>query len=90
LTPEFAEFSRQIKKELRKTKGYEVVAYSRGHFYFSVFLKNTTNGKFVYLSCSDVRYFINEWHNNLLIRTAQHEKDYTGGRNNFTTFDRIK
>ena len=89
LTEEFANFSRMIKSELKKTAGYELVSYNRGHFYFSAFLKNNKTNKLIYLSCDDVRGS-DGWYNNLLIRTAQHNKDYTGGRNNFVKFTDIK
>ncbi len=90
LTPEFAEFAKQIKSYLKKIEGYELVDFLRGHFEFSAFLKNIKTGKLVYVSCSDVRYFPDEWYNNLLIRTASHEKDYTGGSNNYVKFIELK
>jgi len=90
LTPEFAEFSKQVRKELKALPGYGLVSYSRGHFEFTAFLENVSTGKLVYVSCSDVRFFRDEWFNNLLIRTAQHDKDYTGGRNQSTTWDKLK
>lgn len=91
LTPEFAAFSLQMKKHLAKTlTGYELVSYSRGHFYFSAFLKNKETGKLVYVSCSDVRYFRDSWNDDLLIRTAKHDKDYTGGSNCSSTLAKLK
>lgn len=90
LTPEFAEFSNQIRLYLKKIEGYEVVNFSRGHFYFSTFLRNSQTGKLVYISCSDVRHFPDKWHDSLLIRTASDEKDYTGGYNNYIDITEIK
>ena len=90
LTEEFAEFSRIIRLELKKIAGYELVSYTRGHFYFSCFLKNKITGKLVYLSCNDVRYSQDGWHDHLLIRTAEHDKDYTGGINCFADWESIK
>jgi hypothetical protein len=95
LTEEWASFSQHMKAYLKKTLApeFEMVSYSRGHFYFSVFMKNK-NGKMVYISCNDVRYspgYSPEgWYNNLLVRTAEHEKDYTGGRNNYSTLEGLK
>lgn len=83
LTEEFAKFNREIKsyvKDLVKDD-FELANWNRGHFYFSGFLKNKKNGEFVYFSASDVRHFSNGWYNNLLIRTAKHDKDYSGGSN---------
>ena len=89
LTPEFAEFSRQIKKELiRVMAGWELKDYSRGHFYFSAFFEKA--GRYIYVSCSDVRYFKDDWYNNLLVRTAEGVKDYTGGRNTYATLPELK
>jgi len=81
-TEEFKSFSRDIKKYLKeKMVGYNLVNYNRGHFYFSAFFEK--DEKFIYISSSDVRHFKDEWLNNLLVRTAENEKDYTGGRNDF-------
>lgn len=90
-TPEFASFARECKKELAKQlpDNCEIVAWNRGHFYISCFIKNITTGKFVYLSTSDVRHFPNEWYNNILIRTAKHEKDYTGGSNDWSDWKNL-
>jgi len=90
LTEEFAQFARDFKKELIKVikPDFELINYSRGHFEISGFLKDKY-GKFIYFSTSDVRYFKNEWFNNILIRTAQHDKDYTGGRNCSTTWQEL-
>ena len=85
LTPEFASFSKEIKQYIKGEIGtrFELVKWSRGHFYFSSFVQNKETEKYAYFSCSDVRAFADEWFNNLLVRTAKNEKDYTGGKNNF-------
>ena len=84
LTPEFAQFRKEIKSYIKKQldKDLELIMpFGTLHFAFSGFIKNKLTGKFVYFSCDDVRYSKNAWHNNLLIRTALNEKDYTGGSN---------
>jgi len=92
LTPEFASFIKDFKKAvIDSTKpDFELVGWSKGHFEVSGFLKNVGNGKLVYFSISDVRYWPDEWYNNILIRTAKHDKDYTGGSNNYTEFPNLK
>ena len=92
LTPEFAEFSRIMRLHLKKTLApeFELVSYSRGHFYFSAFVKNKGTGKLAYISASDVRYSPDGWLTGLLVRTAQHDKDYTGGANDWATLDGLK
>ena len=92
LTGEFAGFYRDIKKHLTQVlrDDFEIVSFSRGHFEFSGFVKNKESGKLIYFSASDVRFWPDEWHEHLLIRTAQHDKDYTGGTNCYTTIPEIK
>lgn len=53
--------------------------FSTGHYYCSGFLEK--NGKFVYFSFSDYRFF----GDSAFVRTAAGLKDYSGGRNNDTT-----
>ena len=69
-------------RSLCKLHGWELVNVGRGHYKFSVFIRDES-GKHVYLSISDVRYFNNEWYYHILIRTAKHERDYRGGSNNY-------
>ena len=91
LTEEFALFTKQfISALIKKMVGYEIENFSRGHFCINGFVRNLTTDKLVYFSTSDVRHFSNEWYNNLLIRTAKHNKDWLGGCNCYTTFRNIK
>jgi len=92
LTPEFATFAKDFKRYLLKQIGreFELVNWSRGHFGVSGFLRNNANGKLVYFSISDVRHWPDDWYNNILIRIAKHDKDYTGGSNNYTTFNELR
>ena len=91
-TPEFTAFTKEYKRELIKQlpKSCEIVNWSVGHFYISCFIKNVKSGKLIYLSISDVRHSKDGWYNNILIRTAQHEKDYTGGSNSYSDFKNLK
>ena len=91
-TKEFVQFSRDFKSDLKKLIGedYMLVSFGVGHFYLSGFIEKKNTGELVYFSTSDVRYFNNEWHNSLLIRTAKHIKDFSGGMNNFTNLKEIK
>lgn len=84
LTDEFAQFARDFKKHISGVlpEGAELVQWNRGHFYVSGFVKR--GNKFVYFSIPDVRYSPDGWNSDILIRTAEHEKDYTGGSNNNT------
>lgn len=91
LTEEFSAFARDYKKYLLKQikNDFDLVGWSRGHFFLSGFLKSKKNNRYVYFSTSDVRHFSDNWYNNILIRTAENEKDYTGGSNNFCRFAEI-
>jgi len=88
-TPEFKQFARDFLSDIKKVcDGYEIVEKSVGHFYVSGFLKK--EGKYFYFSISDVRSFPGEWFNNILVRTAKNEKDYTGGSNNYAKLTNLK
>lgn len=86
-TPEFAKFAREFKAAIREQLGpsYELVAFNRGHFCCSGFARR--GEKFIYFSISDVRFFGTSWVDRILIRTAKHETDYTGGRNQQTNLE---
>lgn len=74
-------------RSICKEHGWEIVNVGRGHYYFSLFIKE--GEKCIFLCISDVRYFRNSWYNRILVRTAKHEKDYTGGQNMYTTLERL-
>ena len=83
-TPEFMAFARMFRSYIQKQakeNGLEVTNLSTGHFYCSGFFKNSVTGRFAFFSISDVRHFQDSWIDDVLLRTAEHEKDYTGGRN---------
>jgi len=87
LTTEFASFARDYRRFINSVipDDYELVGFNRGHFYVSGFIKH--KDKYAYFSCSDVRYFPEEWSENILIRTANGPKDYTGGGNRYVNLD---
>lgn len=91
LTPEFSTFAREYKRAVKKMIGdkFELLNWNRGHFYISGFVKNKTNGKYVYFRISDVRHFPDDWYNNILVRTAQNDKDYTGRKNHYANFGNL-
>lgn len=88
-TKQFDEFFEDFKKsftyQLKKLKAKEI-EFSKGHFYLSGFFK--VGEQFYYFSIGDVRHgfdCVMQWDGNykvkMLIRTAEHNKDYTGGMN---------
>lgn len=76
-------------RSICKQNHWQLVNVGRNHYCFSAFIKSTEN-KCVYVSISDVRFFTNEWHNNILIRTAKNEQDYHGGFNHRTTLKELE
>lgn len=73
-------------KAMCRENHWELVNVGRNHYCFSAFIKSA-EGRYVYLSISDVRYFADEWFNNILVRTAKSEVDYRGGFNNYTNLE---
>lgn len=76
-------------RSICKQNHWQLVNVGRNHYCFSAFIKSAEN-KCVYLSISDVRFFTNEWYNNILIRTAKNEQDYYGGFNHRTTLKELE
>lgn len=81
----FSGIARDFKSDLVKNvlpyTNYELYKFSKGYFYFSAILKNKKTGSFVHVFVPDVRFFVNEWYNNIVFRSMENENDYTGGRN---------
>lgn len=76
-------------RSMCKQNHWQLVNIGRNHYCFSAFIKSAEN-KCVYISISDVRFFTNEWYNNILIRTAKNEQDYYGGFNHRTTLKELE
>lgn len=82
---DFASFNTKYRNAIKKLLpyGYELHEWNRGHYYCSAVIKDT-EGRFLYMSIGDVRYWPNEWAERILIRTMKHDKDWTGGTNHYT------
>ena len=76
-------------RSICKQNHWQLANVGRNHYCFSAFIKSAEN-KCVYVSISDVRFFTNEWYNNILIRTAKNEQDYHGGFNHRTTLKELE
>lgn len=76
-------------RSICKQNHWQLVNVRRNHYCFSAFIKSAEN-KCVYVSISDVRFFTNEWYNNILIRTTKNEQDYHGGFNHRTTLKELE
>ena len=89
-SPDYKTFERKYRNYIKKVASEndgELVKFNPSHYEFSCFVRR--NGKYVYISISDVRYWHNQWYNNILIRTAQNDKDYRGGSNNYCSLDEL-
>jgi len=80
---DFKRFARDFRKSIKEKlpERAELVNWNNGHYYVSGFVKR--ENKYVYFSISDVRFFKDDWYGHILIRTAENDKDYTGGSNCF-------
>lgn len=90
-SPSYKEFERNYRSYLRrvcKKIGANLHSFSPSHYEFSAVLEK--DGKFVYFSISDVRYWQNEWYKHILIRTMAHDKDWHGGINHYTSLDTLE
>jgi hypothetical protein len=82
LGQDFKDWFHKEKRRLTailKEKGCTDIKLDYGFYYFSGFF-TSPSGQPYYMSCSDVRHFPYE---QLLIRTAKHYKDFTGGSNQY-------
>ena len=86
---QFVRDTRSDLKAMLKGTGWRVHTFKGNWFTTSGFLYNEELNAWVYISMSDVRHWQDSWWKNLLIRTAEHEKDYTGGRNQYCNFFEI-
>jgi hypothetical protein len=82
---DFKVFARMFKSHITKSlpEGARLVQFNIGHYYLSGFIQR--DDRFVYFSISDVRFFPSAWHQHILVRTAESDRDYTGGSNGYTT-----
>ena len=96
-TKEFSSFATKFKNVIKSileetNPSFILDSYNVGHFYVSGFIKNQENNKFVYFSifdvrCSNVRHDVLD---RILVRTAEHNKDFRGGNNGYTELENFK
>lgn len=91
VSDDFKSFARKWRNYLKRVcnaNGWDLVDFSANHYECSWFIKN--GDKYIYCSFSDVRYFSNEWYKLILYRTAQNDRDYRGGSNNYTDLHHLE
>ena len=74
-SPEYRNFQtnyRSVIKDFCKDIGMELHSFNKNHYDFSAVVKSNKTNQFYYISISDVR-------------TMEHDKDWTGGSNRYST-----
>lgn len=84
----FQRAARADLKKQAKAVGYALHKFYPNHYEFSAVLRDETTGEFVYVSISDVRCG-KRWYDQVLYRTMAHEKDWTGGFNQYCLWPEI-
>lgn len=85
-----SDFKRRLNMNCRK-RGWELVKFSPNHYDFSGFIKK--DDRYVYFNYNIPRggnpmnLLSRSYHSGLLVRTAEHDKDYRGGYNNFCSLE---
>lgn len=84
-TDEFREFVSAFQSDIKKIlKPYmKKIEFHKGHFDVSCMVQ-LLNNQIWYLSLGDIRWD----KGTMLVRTAEHFKDWTGGSNGFVTVDK--
>ena len=67
--------------------GMELYEFNNNHFCFSAVLSD--GEKFIYVGISDVRYFGWDSNTRILVRAMRHAKDWSGGMNQYCTWNRV-
>ena len=76
-------------KDVCDAHGWSLIGRNRNHYEFSAVIQRT-DGVYVYVSISDVRYFKNGWYKDILVRTMKHATDWKGNTNNSCTLDELE
>lgn len=91
-SPEYSNFQsnyRSVLKDLCNDIEMELYSFNKNHYEFSAVVKSKKTNQFYYISISDVRCWKNKWADDILYRTMEHNKDWTGGSNRYTTLQEL-
>lgn len=89
---DYLAFQRAAKKDLKniaQSAGFQLHGFNPNHYCFSAVLQHEGTGAFVYVSVGDVRGPAGRWYDRVLYRTMRHEKDWTGGINQWCRWDEL-
>lgn len=76
-------------KEIGGEIGMDLYKFNRNHYEFSAVMVDPKDDRYYYISISDVRYFKDEWFDNVLYRTMAHSEDWSGGGNHYCRLDQL-
>ena len=83
----FIPIARKEFKAIARNIGADII-FSPMYFEWSAFF--IKDGKYIYVHVGDVRYDIcGRWYDRVLFRTAENEKDYRGGANQYCSYDNL-
>ena len=86
-------FQRAARRDLKKaaqSAGFTLHKFLPNHYCFSAVLRHQEDTEiFAYVSVSDVRIGSSRWYEQVLYRTMKHEKDWTGGQNQWCRWDEL-
>lgn len=91
-SPEYKQFQKEYKslfKNIASDIEMNLYSFNPNHYEFSAVMQSNTTKSFYYISISDVRFWDNEWANNILYRTMEHDKDWHGGSNHYTNLQEL-
>jgi hypothetical protein len=82
---DYKSFQTKYKNFIKKNlpEGFVIAKWNPNHYEFSCVIEHES--KYVYVSISDVRYWPNEWFENILVRTMKHDSDWSGGTNQYAS-----
>lgn len=80
---------RRMLSEIGKDANMKLHKFNKNHYFFSAVLQSEVTDKFYYISIGDVRHFNNEWANRILYRTMEHDKDWRGGSNRYSSLEKL-
>lgn len=92
VSPEYNKFQndyRRMLSEIGKDANMKLHKFNKNHYCFSAVLQSEATDKFYYISVGDVRYFNDDWANHILYRTMEHDKDWRGGSNRYSSLEKL-
>lgn len=90
---DYIDFQRAARRDLKKaaqSAGFTLHRFLPNHYCFSAVLQHQEDTEvFAFVSVNDVRIGSAIWYEQVLYRTMKHEKDWTGGDNQWCRWDKL-